>query len=101
MISFLLVLLCIAMGFSWNGCLSTLSLEPQMSRTQIALATASTSICVSAIGLAFLDRQLLVGLAVIGAGAVLAWIVGKRLSIQWSLLISAIAFAIYMHGVFG
>jgi hypothetical protein len=44
---------------------------------------------------------LLVGFAVVGAGAVLAWVVRKRLSIQWSLLISAIAFAVYMHGVFG
>lgn len=94
-----LLLLCIAIGFSWNGCALTFRDRLAISKSQLVLASAAASICICAVGLAFVDRNAVLGLLVVVTGLAIAQTLARPLALQWSLLVSAMAFAVFVQGV--
>jgi hypothetical protein len=96
----ILAFLSIAVGFSWAGCASTFNVRPHISQLDFAVATASFAIFISAIGLALSSHGIWPAIVVIAAGAALAWAAERQLPLTWSLLISGVAIAVYIHGAF-
>lgn len=91
--------LSIAIGFSWLGCLSTFATNIDSSRLRINLASAAAAVCISAIGLAFVHQDFILGALACVAGLAIAYTIGMALRPTQSFLISAIGLSVYLQGI--
>lgn len=92
-----LLLICTSIGFSWPGFLLIFAAEPIMRPSYAVQPTIATSIFLGALGLAFVDRSITIGIALAACGMIIAFLLHQRLSPPWATSIAAVCLAAYLN----
>lgn len=66
---------------------------------QLATVTASTSICITALGLAFVDFGYISALVAAAAGLAIACLIGGKIAPVLSLIFSMCCLALHLQGI--